>query len=78
MYDNSGFIDKFLQNRRFKQAKPFLIGDVLDFGGNRGELKKFVRGRYLAVNHDHSIMDNARYDIIVCLAVVEHLDPSEV
>lgn len=78
MLDSSRFIDKFLQNRRFKQVRPFLIGDVLDFGGNRGELRKFVRGGYLEVNYDHSVMDNARYDTVVCLAVIEHIDMPEV
>lgn len=78
MLDSSSFLNKFLQNLRFKQAKIFLIGDILDFGGNRGELRKFVRGRYLAVNYDHAAMDNACYDTIVCLAVIEHIDMDEV
>lgn len=78
MLDSSRFINKFLQNRRFKQVRPFLIGDVLDFGGNRGELRKFVRGDYLLVNYDYSAMSNARYDTIVCLAVIEHIDMTEV
>lgn len=78
MLDNPRLIDKFLQNYRFQAAKPFLIGDVLDFGGNRGELKKFVAGKYLAVNYNHSVMDNVHCDTIVCLAVVEHIDQPEV
>ena len=36
-------VEKFLQNYRFKIVKPYLNGDVLDFGGNKGELKKFVK-----------------------------------
>lgn len=78
MLDNPSFIDKFLQNRRFREVKPFLAGDVLDFGGNQGELGKHVRGKYLVVNYDHSVMDKTHYDTIVCLAVIEHIDPTEV
>ena len=78
MIDNPTIIDKFLQNYRFKMARPYLTGDVLDFGGNKGELKKFVRSRYLAVNYDHSVMDNIHFDTIVNLAVIEHIDVPEV
>jgi len=78
MLDSSKFVEKFLQNRRFKKARPFLIGDVLDFGGNQGELKKFVKGNYLVVNNDHAPLTNAHCDTIVCLAVIEHLDQAEV
>jgi cyclopropane fatty-acyl-phospholipid synthase-like methyltransferase len=77
MLDNSRLVDKFLQNYRFKKARPFLIGDVLDFGGNRGELKKYVAGKYLAVNYDHSAMVSFHFDTIVCLAVLEHLKVAE-
>lgn len=78
MLDSSRFIDKFLQNCRFREVRPFLTGDVLDFGGNRGELGKYVKGKYLVVNHDYSMMAEAHYDTIVCLAVIEHIDPAEV
>ncbi len=78
MLDTSKLIDKFLQNYRFKQVRPFLLGDVLDFGGNRGELGKYVKGKYSAVNYDHSTMESAGYDTIVCLAVIEHIDLPEV
>ncbi len=78
MIDNLKSMEKFLQKCRFNMAKSYLIGDVLDFGGNKGELKKFIKGKYLLVNYDHSIMDNTHFDTIVCLAVIEHLDPSEV
>jgi len=67
-----------LQNYRFKMVKPYLAGDVLDFGGNREELKKFVKGKYLAVNYDHSAMDNIYFDTIVSLAVIEHINVSDV
>lgn len=78
MIDSSMFLEKFLQNYRFKIVKPYLIGDVLDFGGNHGELGKFVKGRYLVVNYDHSVMESAHYDTIVCLAVIEHLEFEDV
>ncbi|MFZ5340754.1 MAG: methyltransferase domain-containing protein [Candidatus Micrarchaeota archaeon] len=58
--------------------KPYLIGDVLDFGGNEGELKKFVKGKYLVVNYDHSAMENTHFDTIVSLAVIEHIEFDEV
>lgn len=78
MIDTSKFLEKFLQNYRFKKVKPYLVGDVLDFGGNNGELKKLVRGKYLVVNHDYSVMKDVHLDTIVCLAVVEHIKPSDV
>ncbi len=78
MMNNSKFLDKFLQNYRFKMVKPYLIGDVLDFGGNKGELKEFVKGKYLCVNYDHSVMKNTHFDTIVCLAVIEHISTEEV
>jgi 2-polyprenyl-3-methyl-5-hydroxy-6-metoxy-1,4-benzoquinol methylase len=78
MIDTSIFLEKFLQNLRFKEAKKYLKGDVLDFGGNEGELKKFVSGKYMVVNYDHSIMENKNFDTIVALAVIEHIPVREV
>ncbi len=78
MMNSSIFLEKFLQNYRFKTAKPYLIGDVLDFGGNDGELKKLVKGKYLVVNYNYSVMDKTHFDTIVILAVIEHLDFEEV
>ena len=59
-------------------AVPYLTGDVLDFGGNEGELKKFVRGEYTLVNYDHSAMEGKTFDTIVALAVIEHINIPEV
>ena len=73
MLNSTKFIERILQNYRFRIAKPYLIGDVLDFGGNKGELKKFVKGRYLAVNYDYSVMKNTHFDTIVSLATIEHI-----
>jgi 2-polyprenyl-3-methyl-5-hydroxy-6-metoxy-1,4-benzoquinol methylase len=78
MINTSIFLERFLQNYRFKVVKKYLIGDVLDFGGNEGELKKLVKGRYLAVNYDHSAMENGNFDTIVALAVIEHINIDEV
>ena len=57
---------------------PLLKGDVLDFGGNKGELRRYVKGKYTVVNYDHSEMDNKRFDTIVALAVIEHLEVPEI
>lgn len=76
---NSGkWLEKFLQNERFKRAKSHLHGDILDFGGNDGELKPFVSGSYTLVNYDHSPMKDKSFDTIVCMAVIEHIDVPEV
>lgn len=72
------FLEKFLQNYRFRMVKPYLIGDVLDFGGNKGELKKYVPGTYVVVNYDHSVMDGVSCDTIIALAVIEHIEMEDV
>ena len=59
-------------------VKPYLVGDVLDFGGNEGELKKFVIGKYTVVNYDHSKLNHLQVDTIVSLAVIEHLEVNDV
>jgi len=73
MINSSKKLESFLQQYRFKIAIPFLKGDVLDFGGNEGELKQFVRGSYTLVNYDHTPMKNKTFDTIVMLAVLEHI-----
>jgi len=69
MIDTSFYLEKYLQNNRFRMVKPYLGNDVLDFGGNEGELGKYVNGSYLVVNYDHSKMDNKTFDNIVNLSV---------
>jgi 2-polyprenyl-3-methyl-5-hydroxy-6-metoxy-1,4-benzoquinol methylase len=59
-------------------VKNYLNGRVLDFGGNEGELKQHVKGEYLLVNYDHSPMQSKKFDSIILLAVVEHIDVPEV
>ena len=78
MIENLRYLERVAQNSRFMQARPFLVGDVLDFGGNKGELGKWVKGNYIVVNYDHSAMKNARVDTIACLAVLEHIHVHEV
>jgi len=71
-------LERLLQKMRFKMVLPYLQGDVLDFGGNKGELSAHVTGRYYNMNHDHSSLHTYRVDTIVMLAVLEHLDPATV
>lgn len=78
MISASLFLEKFLQQYRFRLVRPHLIGDVLDFGGNQGELGTWVTGDYMVVNYDHSDLKNANPDTIIALAVIEHIDMAEV
>ncbi len=78
MIDTGKWLERFLQKQRFKRVIPHLKGDVLDFGGNEGELKQLVTGSYLCVNYDHSVMDGAEPDTIISLAVVEHIHVEDV
>jgi SAM-dependent methyltransferase len=78
MIDSKKTFEKILQNFRFKKVLPYLKGDVLDFGGNNGELAAYVKGNYTLVNYDHSPMKNKKFDTIVLLAVVEHIEVAEV
>lgn len=73
MINSAKPVEAFLQKNRFTKALPFLRGDVLDFGGNNGELRKYVSGSYTLVNYDHSPMENKTFDTIVALAVIEHI-----
>jgi len=50
MLNSKKFLESFLQKQRFKKVLPFLGKDVLDFGGNRGELRQWVKG---IVEHKH-------------------------
>lgn len=78
MIDSSKYLENFLQRRRFKMVKNYLDGSVLDFGGNDGELKPLIKGDYLLVNYDHSPMKSRKFDRIISLAVIEHIDIDEV
>ncbi len=78
MINTKNPFEKLLQNMRFSKAKPYIKGDVLDFGGNEGELKPFVEGEYTCVNYDHGPMEGKTFDSIISLAVIEHIDYEEV
>lgn len=78
MINSSRIFEGFLQKRRFSMALPFLQGDVLDFGGNEGELRPYVPGSYTLVNYDHAPMEDKTFDTIVALAVIEHIDVNDV
>lgn len=72
---SSKFIETFLQKRRFNKILPYITGkSVFDYGGNRGELQKFlnpfVRYEYTNDPNFHTIN---RFDHITCLAVIEHM-----
>jgi hypothetical protein len=71
-------LEKLLQKFRFARVKNILNGDVLDFGGNEGELSQFVQGEYTIVNYDHSPMIGKKFDTIVLLAVIEHINVEDV
>jgi 2-polyprenyl-3-methyl-5-hydroxy-6-metoxy-1,4-benzoquinol methylase len=78
MMDSTKFMEKFLQEQRFSIVKHHLHGDILDFGGNKGELRKHVKGKYTGVNYNYSKLKNRRFDTIVSLAVIEHMEVTEV
>jgi 2-polyprenyl-3-methyl-5-hydroxy-6-metoxy-1,4-benzoquinol methylase len=78
MINSSKFLEAYLQKRRFTRVISYLKGSVLDFGGNEGELKKYVKGEYTLVNYDHAPMENKSFDTIVALAVIEHIPVNNV
>ena len=80
MIDTKIPLEKFLQYLRFRRVRNYLKGDILDFGGNEGELKKFVgaTSSYTVVNYDHSEMKEKEFDTIVSLAVIEHIEVESV
>lgn len=79
MLNSKKKLEKFLQHQRFKKVIPLLKGAVLDFGGNEGELKPYVKGDYTLVNYDYSKMEQGKqFDTIVALAVIEHIEVNRV
>lgn len=78
MLNSKMIFESLLQKLRFKRTIPYLNGDVLDFGGNEGELKPFVKGNYLLVNYNHFELEKYNYDTIVSLAVIEHIEYNDV
>ncbi|OGY88907.1 MAG: hypothetical protein A2677_02730 [Candidatus Komeilibacteria bacterium RIFCSPHIGHO2_01_FULL_52_14] len=78
MIDSSRIAEKFLQKYRFRMVIPYLKGDVLDFGGNKGELRSYVKGNYTVMNYDHTALEGMTFDTIVALAVLEHIHVAEI
>ncbi len=72
-------VEKILQKQRFKKILPFVKGkSVLDFGGNKGELKEYISQKYTLCNEDYSVLKGKKFDTIVSLAVVEHIQLEQV
>ncbi len=78
MINSQKKFEKFLQIQRFKHVIDHLEGDVMDFGGNKGELREYVKGSYTLVDYDHTPMEGKYFDTIVCLAVIEHIEVKDV
>lgn len=56
----SGLLSPFLRERRFRAARPFLRGDVLDFACASGELSRLVAPEcYLGVDIDREALAQA-------------------
>ena len=67
-------MEKILQKQRFDKVLPYIRGNnLLDFGGNEGELKEFVTQKYTCCNHNYNVFKEKRFDCIVALAIIEHL-----
>lgn len=78
MLDTRFPLEKWLQHLRFNKVKRYLKGHVLDFGGNKGELRSYCPSDYTLVNYDHSPLYGQQFDTIVSLAVIEHLTLEEI
>jgi len=72
-------IERRLQELRFLEARKHFRGSsLLDFGGNKGELEKFVKQDYFFCNEDYSVLKGRKFDTIAILAVIEHLERPQV
>ena len=81
--NSSLLLEKLLQKYRFSKVKNYLKGSILDFGGNRGELKDYIfNNNIVSVKNYKCVNDikevDKKYDTIVCLAVIEHIEVKEV
>jgi len=69
-------LEKILQKFRFDVIIPFLYGNILDFGCNHKELKKYGNLKhYFGVNNINDVI--GKYDTIVMLAVLEHMSKDD-
>ncbi|RME93625.1 MAG: methyltransferase domain-containing protein [Candidatus Hydrogenedentota bacterium] len=79
MIDTRNKVERFLQLWRFKKIPSLNLGKVIDFGGNKGELRGHIKCEcYTLVNYDHSILKYRKADNIVALAVIEHIEKEKV
>ena len=71
-------LEKILQRWRFEKVLEYTTGDVLDFGGNGGELIKYLicYKTYQCVNDIRDV--SGKYDTIAMLAVIEHIAFAEI
>jgi hypothetical protein len=78
--NSSLFFENILQRMRFSKALPFAAGDILDFGGNQGELQKYILSykTYRCINDISEIKIDGVYDTIFMLAVIEHIELDQV
>jgi len=75
--NSSKWLEKFLQAWRFKKVISYISGNILDYGGNDGELGEYLKQYsypammgYQYVNH---LSITGKYNTITCLAVIEHM-----
>ena len=66
------FVEKVLQKLRFKQVIPYIKGEVLDYGCGDMGISKFIKGHYVGTEDNN--FPKRKYDTILLLAVIEHLE----
>ncbi len=60
---SEGVLSPFLKRRRFKAARPYIKGRVLDIGCGAGELAAYINpGFYLGVEQDEESLRKAKND----------------
>jgi len=65
---------------RFNIAVPYILGpNVLDIGCHDSKLKEYLPKsvNYIGCEFDYSIFYSKKFDTIVLLAVIEHIEPSK-
>ena len=56
-----GLLSPFLRRARFKAARPFLAGNILDFGCGSGTLARYIPpANYVGIDIDSSSLGSAR------------------
>ena len=78
--DASRWMEQALRKKRFKEATQYIIeGKVLDFGCDNKELKSYLSplNEYIGIDKKDSIPKETDFDYVVMLAVIEHLEVSD-